>query len=209
VKEQTEANEKLLEERKKLSHELEEKNLKCRELENYIRRINEHQQHVESENNELVSRRYQLEVQIKTNEQKKKRLNKNINRMNKEIDDSMKATKKLEKEIEKTINHFKELKTQTEVTEKQIEEKKKTLKELKRDKEKLEEEHHIAVGQLVKKGLESKTMEAKKTKLEKDIQEHAQQVREFLEEENKYMEEIKFLSTIREKMARTASQAMA
>jgi hypothetical protein len=31
----------------------------------------------------------------------------------------------------------------------------------------------------------------------------------FRKEENKWIEEIKFLSTIREKMARTASQAMA
>jgi len=34
-------------------------------------------------------------------------------------------------------------------------------------------------------------------------------VHEFKEEESKWVEEIKFLSTIREKMARTASQAMA
>jgi len=48
-------------------------------------------------------------------------------------------------------------------------------------------------------------MEAKITKLEKDISAHKQQVLEFQEEENKWVEEIKFLSTIREKMARTAS----
>ena len=52
-------------------------------------------------------------------------------------------------------------------------------------------------------------MEAKKAKLEKDIKQHKHQVLEFQEEENKWMEEIKFLTTIREKMARTASQAMA
>ena len=48
-------------------------------------------------------------------------------------------------------------------------------------------------------------MEAKKAKLEKDIKQHKHQVLEFQEEENKWMEEIKFLTTIREKMARTAS----
>lgn len=66
-----------------------------------------------------------------------------------------------------------------EVTQKLTEEKKKLIKDLKKDKEKLMEEQHIAVGQMVKKGLEDKTMEAKKTKLEKDISEHTQQVREF------------------------------
>lgn len=48
-------------------------------------------------------------------------------------------------------------------------------------------------------------MEAKKEKLDKDIAAHKLQVHEFQEEENKWVEEIKFLSTIREKMARTAS----
>lgn len=71
------------------------------------------------------------------------------------------------------------------------------------------DEQHIFVGQLVKKGLDDKKAEAEKTKLEKDISAHKQQVLEFLEEENKLVIEIKFLSTIREKMARTASQAMA
>jgi len=73
----------------------------------------------------------------------------------------------------------------------------------------LDDEQLIFVGTLVKKGLEDKNAEAKKGKLEKDISAHKQQVLEFQEEENKWVEEIKFLSTIREKMARTASQAMA
>jgi len=53
--------------------------------------------------------------------------------------------------------------------------------------------------------MEHKNMDAKKQRLEKDIEEHKGKVREFQEEENKWVEEIKFLSTIREKMARTAS----
>lgn len=89
------------------------------------------------------------------------------------------------------------------------EEKKKAQKQLKKDQDKLIEEQHISVGVLVKRGLEDKTMEAKKSKLLEDISAHKNQVNEFQEEENKWVEEIKFLSTIREKMARTASQAMA
>jgi len=46
-------------------------------------------------------------------------------------------------------------------------------------------------------------------KIRSDILQHEKQVQQFQEEENKWVEEIKFLSTIREKMARTASQAMA
>ena len=71
------------------------------------------------------------------------------------------------------------------------------------------EEQHISVGQLVKKGLEDKTMEAKIMKLLSDIGDHNTQVKEYLDEENKSVDQIKFLSTIREKMARTASQAIA
>jgi len=61
----------------------------------------------------------------------------------------------------------------------------------------------------VQSGVKDKEIEAKKLSTEKDISAHKQQVLEFKEEENKWVEEIKFLSTIREKMARTASQAMA
>ena len=49
----------------------------------------------------------------------------------------------------------------------------------------------------------------KHNQLQIEISQHKSQVLEFQEEENKWIEEIKFLSTIREKMARTASQAMA
>lgn len=71
------------------------------------------------------------------------------------------------------------------------------------------DEQHIFVGQLVKKGLDDKVAETKKLKLEKDIEAFKHSVKQYLEEENKLIIEIKFLSTIREKMARTASQAMA
>ena len=52
-------------------------------------------------------------------------------------------------------------------------------------------------------------MQAKIVKIRSDILHHEQDVKKFEEEESKWLEEIKFLSTIREKMARTASQAMA
>ena len=71
------------------------------------------------------------------------------------------------------------------------------------------DEQQIFVGQLVRKGLDDKAMDVKKNQLEVEISQHKSQVQEFQEEENKWIEEIKFLSTIREKMARTASQAMA
>ena len=86
-----------------------------------------------------------------------------------------------------------------------VEEKKKESEALEIQTKHLMDEQQIFIGQLVKKGLQDKTMESEKEKLEKDISAHKQQVLEFQEEENKWVEEIKFLSTIREKMARTAS----
>lgn len=52
-------------------------------------------------------------------------------------------------------------------------------------------------------------MTAKGINLKEKIMKLQNNVTEIQEEENKWIEEIKFLSTIREKMARTASQAMA
>lgn len=67
------------------------------------------------------------------------------------------------------------------------------------------DEQKIFIGTLVKKGLEDKTMEGKKTSLLKNISKYKQQVQDFQVEENKWIEEINFLTIIREKMARTAS----
>ena len=57
--------------------------------------------------------------------------------------------------------------------------------------------------------MEEKNMTAKSINLKEKIMKLQNNVTEIQEEENKWIEEIKFLSTIREKMARTASQAMA
>lgn len=129
--------------------------------------------------------------------------------MNKEYDDAMKSIKKLENENIKIVNNYKELKTEKEVVEKLREEKEKQIKVLKKDKDKLTEEQHISVGLMVKKGLEDVDMQAKGKRIDADIDSHNMYVEQFQVEEDKWIEEIKFLSTIREKMARTASQAMA
>jgi chromosome segregation ATPase len=132
-----------------------------------------------------------------------------IKTLSKQISDKLRAKVKVEAEC-------KEFEQQTQVMEKEInvvenlfKEKSKELKEIDGKKGSLGDEQKIFVGQLVKKGLEEKNMQAKIMKLKSDIVQHEKQVQQFQEEENKWIEEIKFLSTIREKMARTASQAMA
>ena len=100
---------------------------------------------------------------------------------------------------------IKEYETQLSGVTKLEAEKKAQAKDLERETKKLMDEQHIFVGQLVKKGLDDKVALTKKMKLERDIAGFKANVREYLEEENKLVIEIKFLSTIREKMARTAS----
>lgn len=73
----------------------------------------------------------------------------------------------------------------------------------------LMEEQQIFCGQLVKKGLEDKGVQAKILALKNSIATFESQVQSYNLAESKFTEEIKFLSTIREKMARTASQASA
>lgn len=116
----------------------------------------------------------------------------------------------------KIETEIKELEEQMQSTEKEqtvvanmLKEKRKEQDGLAGHKTALEEEQKIFMGQLVKKGMEERNMQAKILKLKTDIVQHEKQVQQFQEEENKWIEEIKFLSTIREKMARTASQAMA
>ncbi len=58
------------------------------------------------------------------------------------------------------------------MVEKLRDEKIKNLKQLKKDKDKLIEEQHISVGQLVRRGMEDKEMETRRAKLEKDIVNH-------------------------------------
>jgi hypothetical protein len=116
---------------------------------------------------------------------------------------------KVESECKEYDNQVKAVEKEKTVVANLLKEKKKEQEGLGGHKTALDEEQKIFVGQLVKKGLEEKNMEAKIMKLKGDIVQHEKQVQQFQEEENKWVEEIKFLSTIREKMARTASQAMA
>ena len=61
------------------------------------------------------------------------------------------------------------------------------------------------MGQLVKKGLEDKTLKQQIVKLQNEIMASEQTISKFQHEVSMWNEELKFLSTIREKRARTAS----
>lgn len=197
------------EQRELLAKEQAEKEVKKKELVTGNNRLEELQRAINAENMRYTEERVQLETELKVVQSGKKDCQEKTNHFNKRIDDEKKAFKKTEYESANIANNIKELETQTATTGKFLEEKRREAEQLLVYKKNLEEEQQIFVGQLVKKGLEEKNMQAKIMKIRSDILQHEKQVQQFQEEENKWVEEIKFLSTIREKMARTASQAMA
>ena len=74
-------------------------------------------------------------------------------------------------------------------------------------KKELSEEQQIFVGQLVKKGLEDRTLQGQVTSIKALIEDEEKKVEEMQQHETQLLTQISFLQTIREKMARTASQA--
>ena len=74
-------------------------------------------------------------------------------------------------------------------------------------KRNLHEEQQIFVGQLVKKGLEERTLLGQIKSIKELIAAEEDKVTELQNHESQLIVQIKFLQTIREKMARTASQA--
>lgn len=65
------------------------------------------------------------------------------------------------------------------------------------------------MGKLVTKGIEDKTIQGAIVKLTAERTSSEDTIKKFQHEVTMWNEELKFLSTIREKMARTASQASA
>lgn len=119
------------------------------------------------------------------------------------------STSKAEYQLNNFIKLIKEHENKLGSIRKEREEK---LKEEKNNNEydkKIYEENQLFFGVLVNKRMEEKRMDNRKDQIRANIVESENSVAKLQEEENKLIEEIKFLSTIREKMARTASQAMA
>lgn len=121
----------------------------------------------------------------------------------------MKSYKKLRTEYEKTSNEIKEFDTLLSGIVKETDSLDLNSKDLLKETAKLLDEQHICVGQLVKRGLDDNKAKLRQTKKQDEITGFEAQVHQMIETENKLKIEKKFLSTIREKMARTASQAMA
>lgn len=131
---------------------------------------------LELDMNNIEAEKVHMDTEITANTQKKKRLEKNLNRTNKEINDSLKQRVKNKKELDTLRDVNKQLQNDLEGQSKLVEEKKKEEEKLKVKQKELMDEQKIFIGTLVKKGLEDKTMEGKKTSLLKNISKYKQQV---------------------------------
>lgn len=77
------------------------------------------------QSSEINQKNITIKTEITANTGQKKNLEKNLNRVNKEINDTLKSRKKLENENKAVENNIKELDTQLYGTAKLVEEKKK------------------------------------------------------------------------------------
>lgn len=158
---------------------------------------------------QLKETRNDIERQTKILKEDKRYLTEKKNELTKEIELQKRAYKKTNFQLTNFLNLIKEHENKSGATLKMYEEKLKEHKKQQDYDKKVYEENQLFFGVLVSKRIEEKKMESDQAATKKQIEQLEQQVEKLRDEETKLVEEIKFLSTIREKMARTASQAMA
>lgn len=158
---------------------------------------------------ELDRERNETERQIKLLKEDRRNATEKKSQLTKDIELQKRSYKKTEFQLNNYLNTCKEHENKIGATTKMFEEKMKEHKQQQEYDKKVYEENQLFFGVLVSKRIEEKKMDADKKNILDQIDKLEEQVEKLREEETKLVEEIKFLSTIREKMARTASQAMA
>lgn len=123
-----------------LKKEMDEKQVKIKELETNIKRLGDMQRNIKADIMKVTEDRVDIESQIKVLEINKKRQQEKMNHYNKRIDDEKKLYKKIEYENNNLINNIKEMETQIATTFKFVDEKKKENESLQGYKKNLEEE---------------------------------------------------------------------
>ncbi|CAI2383705.1 unnamed protein product [Moneuplotes crassus] len=159
--------------------------------------------------NLLKAERNEVERTIKMLKDDKRSLTETRNSLSKKIEEEKRKYKKTEYQLNNFLNTIKEYENKIGATTKMYEEKVKEHKQQQEYDKKVYEENQLFFGVLVSKRIEEKKMDADQAATKDQIEQLEGQVEKLRDEETKLVEEIKFLSTIREKMARTASQAMA
>lgn len=132
-----------------------------------------------------------------------------MNSFNKQNNDMLKKCRKEAQLFQEAKDETEELKNQLEGMKKEQVRLDEQAKELEKETQRLLDEQHIFVGALVRRGLDSNKAKLERARKNAEIEQFKSQVAQLEEQESKLKIEIVFLGTIREKMARTASQAMA
>ena len=145
------------------------------------------------------------EGEIEDYKKLRRNLNDIVKKIKKDINQDHKKFKEAEHADQSIIDLNKEYLTKISGTEKLIEELEKDQEKFKKTMEDLTEEQQLFVGKLVTKGLEDKTIQAEIMKATTERANAEETIKKFQHEVTMWNEELKFLSTIREKMARTAS----
>jgi|JI10StandDraft_1071094.scaffolds.fasta_scaffold169546_3 chromosome segregation ATPase len=159
--------------------------------------------------NKIQEEKKIIEDEIVSLTSRKKTEQEYSNSLKKETADMKKLYKKLEHEEENLSSQCVQLDGIIMKTEKMVEELRKESQALLIKKKNLEDDAKINLDSILNKTTELEQTQQEITKTSHKLTELDEDVQNLQEEETKYVEEIKFLSTIREKMARTASQAMA
>lgn len=99
------------EQKENLKKEMDEKQVKIKELETNIKRFMEMSRNIKDDILKVTADRIDIESQIKVLESTKKRYQEKANHLNKRIDDEKKMYKKIEYENNNLVNNIKEMET--------------------------------------------------------------------------------------------------
>ena len=141
-------------------------------------------------------------------ERRKNRTETQINSLKKRNDDLKKQFNLYEKSVNQLTGANKVMDTQKSTTFKVLEEYKAENKQQQKLKDNLDDDHQLHLSQLAKNEQISKETRTRIMDKQKEITHNEAMVADLQKKENTALEEIKILTNIREKMARTASQAM-
>ena len=155
-----------------LKSQIDQKNKEMKELKREMNIITDSLKNLQMDNNKISEERTAIDTITASSISRKKTLQMNLNRHNKEINDATFERKKLLHTIQSIEGNVKEIQNQISGMTKQVEEKKRESEQLEIQQKHLMDEQQIFVGQLVKKGLDDKAMEVKFNQLQIEIGQH-------------------------------------
>jgi len=180
---------------------------RIKDLQNTEIKISEEREQIKNETKNYRLMKAERVAEEKALELQKKNLEAADAQKNKKIDTLKGEYKKIEHAYIANTNQVKELEAQLETIVKQISNQKKEQSELNEVGGNLDDENNIFMAQIAKTESGEKQTEDQIKKVKDEISKAEQEVADLKGKEGKLLENIKFLTAIREKMAITSSQA--